>query len=50
MRNQADVTVGSKAEVDLADVDFRSIPQSRHPAGGLGRPFSADTVEKVFLG
>src|SRR5258706_5067927 len=32
---------GSNSEVELADADFRFTPQSRHPAGGLGCPFSA---------
>ena len=32
----ANVRFGSNSEVELADVDFRFTPQSRHPAGGLG--------------
>jgi hypothetical protein len=36
-----DFRFGSKTEVDLADVDFRFTPQSRHPAVGLACPFSA---------
>ena len=31
----------TKAEVELANADFRFTPQSRHPAGGLGCPFCA---------
>jgi hypothetical protein len=34
---------GSKTEVGLAAVDFRSSPQSRHPAGALACPKSATT-------
>jgi hypothetical protein len=41
---------GPKAEVELADPGFRFTPQSRHPAGGLACPKSADIVAKVFLG
>jgi hypothetical protein len=36
-----DVRNGSNSEVELADADFRFTPESRHPAGGLGCPFSA---------
>ena len=35
------VAFGSNPEVELADADFRFTPQSRHPAVGLGCPFSA---------
>ena len=38
---------GSNSEVELADADFRFTPRTRHPAGGLGCPFSADFVAKV---
>ncbi|MET0706320.1 MAG: hypothetical protein ABWY82_05655, partial [Tardiphaga sp.] len=31
----ANVASGSDSEVELADVDFRFTPQSRHPTGGL---------------
>jgi hypothetical protein len=37
------VSVGSKTEVELADIDFRSTPQSRHLAGGLACPKSANS-------
>jgi hypothetical protein len=36
-----DVREGSNSEVELADADFRFTPESRHPAGRLGCPFSA---------
>src|SRR5260370_41652626 len=38
-----DVSNGSNSEVELADADFRFTPQSRHPAGGQGCPFSANS-------
>src|SRR5215211_4485111 len=41
------VRSGSKPEVELADVDFRFTPQSRHPAGGLACPKRADFVAEV---
>jgi hypothetical protein len=36
-----DVRFGSNSEVELVDADFRSAPDSGHPAGGLGCPSSA---------
>jgi hypothetical protein len=36
--------------MELANADFRSTPQSRHPAGELAFPKSANIVAKVFLG
>src|SRR5258705_7890383 len=44
------VRIGSNSEVELADADFRFTPKIRHPAVGLGCPFRADIVAKVFLG
>jgi len=35
------VAVGSLAEVELADADFRFTPESRHSAGGPGCPLGA---------
>ena len=37
----SDVSVGSYSEVSRRNNDFRFTPETRHPAGGLGCPFSA---------
>ena len=37
-----DVSVGSDSEVGRHNRDFRSAPDSGHPAGGLGCPSSAN--------
>ena len=39
--------LGQTLEVELADVDFRFTPQSRHPAGGLRCPFRANSRHRT---
>jgi hypothetical protein len=40
--------MGQNSEVELADADFRFTPESRHPAVGLERPFSATEQTSTY--